>query len=138
MKSKISLKGKVKIHDDGKVRYVIKPKDKPVKDLFDYNTKINTEDLIIGDSFGSSGYQSSSVILDNCYGIKHNDTNIILEILVPPKSGTAAYIENFTGCYNYCQMEMLIKRDATMTVVGDVYKKIVNGIEKTFIPVVVQ
>ncbi len=36
MKNKISLKGKVKILDSGVEKCVLKPKNKPVKDLFDY------------------------------------------------------------------------------------------------------
>ena len=118
-------------YDDAIVTY------RGIKDLWDYDKQISVDDLRIGDRFGSAGYQSSSILLENCYG-KKNDTNIILEIIVLPNSGTAAYIENVSGVTKYGQTEMLIKRDAIMTVVGDVYKKIVNGVEKTFVPVVVQ
>lgn len=36
MKNKISLKGKAKILEEGDTKYVIKPKNKSVKDLFEY------------------------------------------------------------------------------------------------------
>lgn len=109
-----------------------------VRDLFDGQDMIDCNNLKIGDSFRSAGYQSSSVVFDKCYGAKKNDTNIILKIIVPPNSGTAAYIENITGVKRYGQMEMLIKRDATMTVVGDLEYKNINGIMKTIVPVIVQ
>lgn len=109
-----------------------------VKKLFDGNTEIDPKQLKIGDSFSSSGYQSSSVVMNNCFGMRMDDTNIILRVIVPPKSGTAAYIENITGVRNHNQMEMLIKRDATMTVVGDIEIKDVNGVIKLIIPVIVQ
>lgn len=109
-----------------------------VRELYDLNTKIDCSNLKVGDTFGSSGYQSSSVVFENCYGYSKSDTNIILKIIVPPNSGTAAYIENVTGVTNYGQMEMLIKRDAIMTVVGDLEFVNINGIIKTIIPVIVQ
>lgn len=109
-----------------------------VKELYDGHNKIDLGKLQIGDSFTNSGYQSSSVVFDRCYGVTHQDTDIILKIIVPPNSGSAAYIENITGVTNYGQMEMLIKRDATMTVVGDLEFVDVNGIMKKIIPVIVQ
>ena len=39
---------------------------------------------------------------------------------------------------DYEQMEMLIKRDAVMTVVGDLEYVNINGVMKTIIPVIVQ
>lgn len=119
-------------YDDAIVSY------RGVVELFDGSTKLDENDLRIGDKIHSSAYQSSSIIFEKCYGATRDDTNIILEVIVPPKSGSAAYIENVTGVSNYGQMEVLIKRNATMTVVGDTYKKVINGIEKTFVPVVVQ
>lgn len=109
-----------------------------IKELYDMDKKIDIQNLKIGDSFESSGYQSSSVLLNNCYGMTHDDTNIILKVIVPPNSGTGAYIENITGVNNYCQMEMLIKRNAKMTVVGDLEFIEVNGIMKTIVPVIVE
>lgn len=109
-----------------------------VKELFDFNNKIDINNLEVGDSFSSYGYQSSSILLENSYGFTKADTNVILEILVPPKSGVGAYIENITGCLNYCQTEFIIKRNAVMTVIDKPYKTIINGVEKTIIPVVVQ
>ena len=108
-----------------------------ITELYDYNTKINPEDLQTGMSFGSAGYQSSSLLLQNCYGNK-DDTNIILEIIVPPEKGIGIYIENISGTCSYQQSEFLIKRDAKYTVIDDVRKQIVNGVEKVIIPVVVQ
>lgn len=119
-------------YDDAIVTY------RGIKELYDRNVKIDVQNLKIGDSFESSGYQSSSVLLENCYGMKHDDTNIILKVIVPPNSGTGAYIENITGVSNYGQMEMLIKRDAKMTVVGDLEFMDVNGIMKTIVPVIVE
>lgn len=119
-------------YDDAIVTY------RGVKELFDNNTKLDVTKLKVGDSFSSNGYQSSSILLENCYGVTHDTHNIILEIVVPPNSGTAAYIENVTGCTNYCQMEVLIKRNAKMTVVGDVHMEMINGQYKTIVPVVVQ
>lgn len=107
-----------------------------LKGLYDGNTKINPIFLNIGDSFTSQGYQSSSVVLKNSFG-KKEGYNIILKIIVPPKSGTAAYIENLSGVSGYNQMEMLIKRNAKMTVVGDIEYKRINGKLKTIIPVIV-
>lgn len=109
-----------------------------VRELYDVHTKIDCLSLKVGDSFGSSGYQSSSIVFENCYGYSNPDTNIILKIIVPPNSGTAAYIENVTGVANYGQMEMLIKRNAIMTVVGDLEFVSIKGINKTIIPVIVQ
>lgn len=107
-----------------------------LKGLYDGNTKINPKFLNIGDSFTSPGYQSSSIVLNNSYG-KKEGYNIILKIIVPPNSGTAAYIENISGVSGYNQMEMLIKRNAKMTVVGDIEYKSINGELKTIIPVIV-
>lgn len=109
-----------------------------IKELFDNNVKIDVQGLKIGDSFESAGYQSSSVVMENCYGVKRGDTNIILKIIVPPNSGTGAYIENITGVSDYNQMEMLIKRDAKMTVVGDLEYVEINGMMKTIVPVMVE
>lgn len=117
--------------------------DKPVvtyrglKGLFNENKQIDPSTLRIGDSFTSHGYQSSSVVLESSYGMKQG-YDIILKILVPPNSGTAAYIENISGAGGYEQMEMLIKRDAIMTVVGDIEYKVINGVLKTIVPVLVQ
>ncbi len=108
-----------------------------VKQLFDNSSCLNASDLRVGDSFSSAGYQSSSILFENCYS-KYENYDIVLEIIVPPNSGTAAYIEHISGITNYNQTEMLIKRDAKMTVIGDVYKKVINGVEKTFVPVIVQ
>lgn len=119
-------------YDDAIVTY------RGIKELYDRDVKIDVQNLKIGDSFESSGYQSSSVLLDNCYGIQHDDTNIILRVIVPPNSGTGAYIENITGVSKYGQMEMLIKRDAKMTVVGDLEFMEVDGIMKTIVPVIVE
>ncbi len=119
-------------YDDAIVTY------RGIKELYDRDVKIDVQNLKIGDSFESSGYQSSSVLLDNCYGMTHDDTNIILRVIVPPNSGTGAYIENITGVTNYGQMEMLIKRDAKMTVVGDLEFMEVDGIMKTIVPVIVE
>lgn len=107
-------------------------------DIYDGNVRLNVEDLRIGDSFSSSGYQSSSALLEKCYGVTRADKNTILQIIVPPNSGVGAYIENLSGCPNYCQAEFLLKRNAKMTIVGDIYKRVINGIEKTIVPVVVQ
>jgi len=109
-----------------------------IKELFDNNVKIDVQGLKIGDSFESAGYQSSSVVMENCYGVKRGDTNIILKIIVPPNSGTGAYIENITGVNDYNQMEMIIKRDAKMTVVGDLEYVEINGMMKTIVPVMVE
>lgn len=109
-----------------------------IKELFDNNVKIDVQGLKTGDSFESAGYQSSSVVMENCYGVKRGDTNIILKIIVPPNSGTGAYIENITGVNDYNQMEMIIKRDAKMTVVGDLEYVEINGMMKTIVPVMVE
>lgn len=109
-----------------------------IKELYDGHQQLDISKLKIGDSFMSEGYQSASVLFDNNYGATHADTGIILEVLVPANSGTGCYIENISGCKNYCQTEMLLKRNAKMTVTGDIYKKVVNGIEKTIIPVIIQ
>ena len=108
-----------------------------LKDLYDGNTKIDPMSLKPGDSFTSAGYQSSSVVFENCYANK-DGYDIILDIIVPPNSGTAAYIENSSGVCNYGQMEMLIKRNATMTVTGDPYLQNINGTNKLVVPVIVQ
>ena len=108
-----------------------------LKELYDGNTKIDPTTLKPGDSFTSAGYQSSSVVLENSYA-KKPGYDIVLDITVPPNSGTAAYIENSAGVTNYGQMEVLIKRDATMTVTGDPYYKMVNGSYKLVVPVMVQ
>jgi len=118
-------------YDDAIVTY------RGVKSLYDRDVEIEPQNLKIGDSFESSGYQSSSIVFQNSYGAK-NGTDIVLKVIVPPNSGTAAYIENISGVANYGQMEMLIKRDAKMTVVGDIEYKDVNGSLKTVIPVIVQ
>lgn len=109
-----------------------------IKELYDGHQQLDISKLKIGDSFISEGYQSASVLFDNNYGATHADTGIILEVLVPANSGTGCYIENISGCKNYCQTEILLKRNAKMTVSGDIYKKVVNGIEKTIIPVIIQ
>lgn len=108
-----------------------------VKKLYDGNVEIDTQNLKIGDSFRTAGYQSSSVVMERCYGMK-NGTDTILRVIVPPNSKSAAYIENISGVNGYGQMEMLIKRNATMTVVGDLEYTNVNGEIKTIIPVMVQ
>lgn len=109
-----------------------------VKELYNDDVRLNIDDLRVGDSFSSGGYQSSSVLFEKCFGVTNDDINNILQIIVPPNSGVGAYIENISGCPNYSQAEFLIKRNAKMTVVGDIYKTIINGVEKTIIPVVVQ
>ncbi len=109
-----------------------------VRNLYDASGRIDPSTLVPGVSFTTGGYQSSSILFDNNYGAKKADTNIILQIITPPHSGTAAYIESITGVTSYGQMEMLVKRNATMTVVGDVMKQVINGVEKTIVPVVVQ
>lgn len=108
-----------------------------LKGLFNGNIQIDPSTLRIGDSFTSHGYQSSSVVLENSYGMKQG-YDIILKIIVPPNSGSATYIENMSGAGGYKQMEMLIKRDAIMTVVGDIEYTTINGSLKTIIPVLVQ
>ncbi len=118
-------------YDDAIVTY------RGLKDLYDGHVKIDVDSLKVGSSFSTAGYQSSSIVEAMNYGMKQNDHNIILQIVVPPNSGKAAYIENVTGVGNYGQMEMLIQRNATLTVVGDVEKTVVNGVEKTIIPVVI-
>ncbi len=109
-----------------------------LKDLYDGSLKIEPHHLKVGDTFSSSGYQSSSLIFEKNFGYRSNNVNIILEIITLPNSGTGAFIENISGVTNYGQAEFLIKRNATMTVVGNVYKTIVNGMEKIIVPVVVQ
>ena len=109
-----------------------------VKELWDVNRQIDVKNLKVGDSFSSEGYQSSSVVFDNCYGVTKSDTNIILEIIVPPNSGTAAYIENITGVTSYGQMEMLIKRNAKMTVADNIRFVEIDGQMKTIVPVIVE
>ena len=109
-----------------------------VRNLYDASGRIDPSTLVPGVSFTTGGYQSSSILFDNNYGAKKSDTNIILQIITPPHSGTASYIESITGVTSYGQMEMLIKRNATMTVVGDVMKQVINGVEKIIVPVVVQ
>ena len=108
-----------------------------LKDLYDGNTKIDPSTLKPGDSFTSPGYQSSSIVLENSY-VKKQGYDIVLDIIVPPNSGTAAYIENASGVKRYGQMEMLIKRNATMTVTGDPYLQNINGTNKLVVPVIVQ
>ena len=108
-----------------------------LKELFDGNTKIDPLSLKPGDSFTSPGYQSSSVVFENSYGVKDGH-DIVLDIIVPPNSGTAAYIESLSGVCNYGQMEMLIKRNATMTVTEDPYYVEIGGVYKLVIPVIVQ
>lgn len=118
-------------YDDAIVTY------RGVKELWNENQMLDETLLKPGDSFSSSGYQSSSILFEDNYSSKRADSNIILEIIVPPKSGVAAYIENLTGVKKWSQSEVLIKRNATMTVIGDVYQKKINGILKTVVPVVV-
>ena len=89
-----------------------------IRELFNKNIKIDPFDLKIGDKFTSAGFQSSSILRENCYACngRHDDVNIMLEIIVPPNSGTAAFIENVSGVASYGQMEVLIKRNAEISV----------------------
>lgn len=121
-------------YDDAIITY------RGVQDIYDNGKKIDINKLKKGDSFSTDGYQSSSVLMNNCYAVNHyNDhVDIILKVVVPPKSGAAAYIEHIGGCSGWCQTEMLIKRKAKMTVVDDVYTQVINGKKKTIVPVVVQ
>ena len=106
--------------------------------IWDGKDQLDVNDLRVGDSFTDAGYQSSSVLFNNNFGARKDDTNIIMEIVIPPNSNAAAYIENLSGTSRYAQMEMLIKRDATMTLIDDVYTKEIDGVVKTIVPVVVQ
>ena len=115
-----------------------------LQDLYDGHVKIDVDNLKIGDSFLSEGYQSSSVLKTNAYGFNPNNPdkftthNILLDILVPPNSGTAAYLEGISGVTSYGQTEMLIKRNAKMTVIGDVRYENINGVLKKIVPVVLE
>lgn len=110
-----------------------------LSDLWDGNIKIDPNLLRIGDSFRSSGYQSSSVVFESNFGVSHSGYNIILKIVVPPNSGVAAYIGNLSGQISFNkEMEMLIKRNSKMTVVGDIEYRTINYESKIIIPVVVE
>ena len=115
-----------------------------LQDLYDGHVKVDVDNLKIGDSFLSDGYQSSSVLKNNAYGFNPNRPdkftthNILLEILVPPNSGTAAYLEGISGVTGYGQTEMLIKRNAKMTVIGDIRYEYINGVLKKIVPVVLE
>lgn len=118
-------------YDDAIITY------RGVQQLWHGDQILNLHQLKPGDSFSSAGYQSSSILLENNFSVTHDNSHIILEIIVPPKSGVAAYIENITGVKKWSQSEMIIKRNATMTVIGDVYQKEINGEFKVVVPVVV-
>ncbi len=109
-----------------------------VGNLYNNGEIIDVNSLKIGSTLESKGYLSSSLLLDNAYlgnkGI-NGKKNICLEILVPPNSGTAAYIENVSGASNFCQTEMLLKRNQTLTVLGKPYYRKINGEQITFVPV---
>ncbi len=107
-----------------------------VREIYDINQLVDVNKLAIGDTITTPAFQSSSILEEKCYAYDNDDVNIMLEIIVLPNSGTAAYIENISGVSNYGQTEVLIKRSGTLTVIDNTYKKIINGVEKTIVPVV--
>lgn len=107
-----------------------------VREIYDINQLVDVNKLAIGDTITTPAFQSSSILEEKCYAYDNDDVNIMLEIIVLPNSGTAAYIENISGVANYGQTEVLIKREGTLTVIDNIYKKIINGVEKTVVPVV--
>lgn len=99
--------------------------------------QVNVADLKVGSVLDDTSFSSSSALLENAY-----KKNVTYEIVNLPHSGSACYIENITGCKRYCQTEVLIKRNAKFTVIGDIRSEKVthrDGTEyiTTIIPVVV-
>ena len=60
----------------------------------------------------------------------------MLQIIVPPYSQNARYIENLSGVNSYNQSEVLIARDAKMTVIDKSYTLDANNREILVIRVV--
>ena len=115
-----------------------------VGNLFDNGEVVDLNSIKIGSTLHTNSYLSSSMLLNNAYlgkttkGINEPLKNICLEIIVPPNSGSGAYIENISGIDNFRQTEVLLKRNQTLTVVGKPYKNYMRNEWITFVPVCIE
>ena len=115
-----------------------------VGNLFDNGKVVDLNSIKIGSTLHTNSYLSSSMLLNNAYlgktkkGINEPLKNICLEIIVPPNSGSGAYIENISGVDNFCQTEVLLKRNQTLTVIGKPYKNFMRNEWITFVPVCIE
>lgn len=115
-----------------------------VGNLFDNGEVVDLNSIKIGSTLHTNSYLSSSILLNNAYlgettkGINEPVKNICLEIIVPPNSGSGAYIENISGVENFGQTEVLLKRNQTLTVIGKPYKKYMHNEWITFVPVCIE
>ena len=100
-----------------------------VKKLYSDGVEIDVDRLSIGDTINCDSFQSSSIIKEHSFA-KHEDVDIVLEVIVLPNSGSAVYIENLSGVSNYDQMEVLIKRNSRMIVVDPPGITYINGVPK--------
>ena len=115
-----------------------------VGNLFDNGEVVDLNSIKIGSTLHTNSYLSSSMLLNNAYlgkttkGINEPVKNICLEIIVPPNSGSGAYIENISGVDSFCQTEVILKRNQTLTVIGNPYYRKVKGVQTTFVPVCIE
>ena len=103
--------------------------------IYDGNVELDPTTLEIGDSFSVGNYSSSSLIPTQNYALINN-CNYMLQIVVPPYSNNARYVENLSGVNSYNQSEVLIARDAKMTVIDKSYTLDANNREILVIRVV--
>lgn len=106
MKNKISLKGKAKILEEGDTKYVIKPKNKSVKDLFEY--------------LDSRNYSSHPKIIDE------SDKEIKYEYVDGNKNNSlkslAKHISNLHSSTTYY-------KDVSTSKYKNIYNKLIDNVD---------